>query len=282
MVDNKEQKGSFLVSKIREVYRTISLGSLFSRLALIAVLLYLFFLPLLVVIPLSFNEGRFMTLPPKSYTLHWFKVFFSSSEWIEATIFSFEVAFTTMIVATILGTMASLALVRGNFRGKGFLNSLFMLPMMVPLVVTATALFLFFNRLGLTDTFFGLVLAHTVLAIPFVVINVKAVLQGFDRSLEQAAMNLGANPFKTFMKITLPIIRPGIISASAFAFIISWDEIVIAIFITGVRHYTLPRKMWENIRYSFNPILAVVAVLLASVSILFIIINQAARTSSRE
>lgn len=187
---------------------------------------------------------------------------------------------TTMVFATILGTLASLGLVRGRFKGKGLINTLFMLPMMVPLVVTATGLFLFFNRLGLTDTFLGLVLAHTVLAIPFVVININAVLQGFDRSLEQAAMNLGANPIQTFFKVTLPIIKPGIINAAAFAFIISWDEIVVAIFITGVRHYTLPRKMWENINYSINPTLAVVAVLLATASLVFIVITQLTRSSS--
>lgn len=253
---------------------TLRIGDRMLGLTLSGLLLFLFFLPLIIVIPLSLNASRFMSFPPQNYSLRWYKLFFSSSEWIGATLFSFAVATATMLLATIMGTMASIALVRGKFRGKNFLNGLFLLPMIVPLVVTATALFLFFSKVGLTDTYLGLVFAHTVLAIPFVVINVSAVLNGFDITLEQAAMNLGANPLQTFLKVTFPIIRPGIISGAAFAFIISWDEIVVAIFITGVRHYTLPRKMWENIRYAFDPTLAVVAVVLASISLIFIVISQ--------
>jgi ABC-type spermidine/putrescine transport system permease subunit II len=238
------------------------------------VLFYLFFLPFLIIIPLSLNDSRFMAFPPKAYSLRWFENYLSSKDWIEATIFSAQVAVTTMIVATIFGTMAAVSLVRGRYRGKNLLNYMFLMPIIVPVVITATALFLFLGNLNLTDTFLGMVMGHTVLALPFVIINVGAVLTDFNISLEQAAMSLGANPLEAFIKVTFPIIRPGVISGAAFSFLASWDEVVVAIFITGVEHYTLPRKMWESIRYEINPMLAVIAVILTSIAILSILLSR--------
>jgi len=238
------------------------------------VLIYLFFLPISVIFPLSFSAGRFLFFPPRSFSLQWYKSYFSDPSWTNPTLFSCGVAVTSMIFATILGTMASLGLVRGKFKGKDTINALMILPMIIPLVVTATSLFFFFAKLNLYDSFLGLVLGHTVIALPLVVINVSAVLKGFDITLEQAAMSLGANRFQTFLKVTFPIIKPGVISGAVFAFITSWDEVVIAIFLCGVHHMTLPKKMWESIRFEISPILAAISSILICISIALIVSLQ--------
>lgn len=249
-------------------------GAIVLRTLTMLVLFYLFFLPFFIIIPLSFNDSRFMSFPPKAYSLRWFKSYLASKDWIDATVFSAEVAVMTTIFATVFGTMAAISLVRGRYRGKELLNYFFLTPIIVPLVITATALFLFMRNLNLTDTYIGMVMGHTVLALPFVIVNVSAVLADYNISLEQAAMNLGANPLTAFLKITFPIIRPGVISGAAFAFLASWDEVVVAIFITGVEHQTLPRKMWESIRYEINPMLAVIAVLLTTIAIISILLSK--------
>lgn len=239
---------------------------------LLCALIFLFLiLPIFVIIPISFSSAKFLQFPPEGFSLQWYADYFGSRTWVSATIFSFQVAILTMLCATFLGTLASLALVRGDFKGKKLIYGILLSPLIIPFIIVAVALYYFFSKLHLIGTMSGLVMAHTCLAIPFVVVNVTATLQGFDITLERAALSLGANRLVTFMKITFPLIRPGVITGALFAFITSFDEVVIAIFISGSRAVTLPKQMWDGIRVSINPTISAVASLLIIFSIFLLL-----------
>ncbi|MCO5178270.1 MAG: ABC transporter permease [Thermomicrobiales bacterium] len=225
------------------------------------VLIYLVF-PVLVVIPLSFSSAQYLTFPPPGFSLQWYRNFFERSDWISAAILSFWVACVVMVLATILGTLASLALVRGRFPGRGLVNTFIVSPLIVPAIIVAIGIYFFYARLGIVGQPIALITAHTALAVPFVVVNVTATLYGFDERLEFAAMNLGANRLQTFWHVTLPIIRPGVLAGALFAFITSWDELIVALFISGTGAVTLPRKMWDSIRFQIDPTIAAVSTLL--------------------
>lgn len=224
-------------------------------------------LPIFVIIPISFSSAKYLQFPPRGFSLQWYRDFFSNRVWISATLLSLRVATITMVFATILGTMASIALVRGKFKGKNLIYGFILSPMIIPVIIVAVAVYFFFAKLHLIGTSLGLILAHTVLALPFVVVNVSATLKGFDETLEWSAMSLGASRFKAYMKVTFPLIRPGIISGALFAFITSFDEVVIAIFISGAYAVTLPKQMWDGIRIHINPTIAAVSTILVCFSI---------------
>lgn len=237
-------------------------------------------IPIFVIIPISFSSAKYLQFPPQGFSLQWYADYFGTRTWISATFVSLQVATLTMIVATILGTLASLALVRGDFKGKKILYGIILSPMIIPVIITAVGIYYVFAKIHLIGNVIGLVLAHTVLALPFVVINVTATLQGFDVTLERAALSLGANRLVTFMKVTFPLLRPGIISGALFAFITSFDEVVIAIFIAGSRAVTLPKQMWDGIRIAINPTISAVASLLIAFSILLLFIIEILRRRS--
>jgi putative spermidine/putrescine transport system permease protein len=224
-------------------------------------------LPILVVLPISFSAAKYLTFPPPGWSTQWYARYFGSREWMAATERSVEVALLTMVTATALGTAAALAL-RRPFRGKSLVQLAVMAPLVVPVIITAIAVYGLYARLRLVGTLPGLVLAHTVLALPFVVVVVGATLRGFDETLELAAQNLGANRWQTFRLVTLPLIRPGIVSAALLAFITSFDEIVVAIFVSGTRAATLPKQMWDGIRTEIDPTVAAVSSLLIVVTAL--------------
>lgn len=225
------------------------------------VLLYLVF-PILVVVPLSFSAGTYLSFPPPGFSFRWYENFLGRADWLGAASLSLWVGGAVMILATALGAPAALALVRSNFRGKDLLTGFIISPLIAPVIIVAIGIYFFYARLGLVGNPFALVIAHTALAVPFVVINVSATLQGFDERLEQAAMNLGANPWRTFWQVTFPIIRPGVLAGALFAFISSFDELVVALFVSGTSAVTLPRKMWESIRFEIDPTIAAVSTLL--------------------
>jgi len=234
----------------------------------LCVLIFLFLsLPVFIVLPISFSSAKYLQFPPKGFSLQWYEDYFSDRVWLSATFLSLRVATITMVLATVLGIMASLALVRGKFRGKSVIHAFLLSPMIIPVIIIAISVYFFFAKLRLIGTSLGLILAHTVLALPFVVVNVSATLRGFDETLERAAMSLGANRIKTFLKVTFPLIRPGVISGALFAFITSFDEVVIAIFISGAYAVTLPKQMWDGIRISLNPTIAAVSSILVCFSI---------------
>jgi putative spermidine/putrescine transport system permease protein len=222
--------------------------------------------PSLIVIPMSFSAGETLSFPPLGYSLRWYENFFTQPEWQSAARNSVIVAVLTTIVATILGTGVSIALMRGSVPARNLATSLFLTPMIVPAIVTAVAVYGLYVRFRLVGTIQGLVLAHTVLALPFVMINVSAVLQGMDIRLEHAARSLGATPVRTFFLVTLPLIRPGILAGALFAFITSFDELVVALFISGDRAATLPVQIWSGLRFEINPTVAAVSTLLIVLS----------------
>lgn len=223
-------------------------------------------LPTLIVIPMSVTEGSALEFPPKGFSLQWYEALWQDQAWREALSTSAQVAFYTVIVATTLGTAAALALVRWRSRATGVLSALLLSPMIVPVIILGVGTFLLFSRWGLTGTMTGLVVAHVVLAIPFVIVSVMASARTLDPTLELAAASLGAGPWRTFRRVTLPLILPGVIAGALFAFITSWDEVVVAIFMTSPTVRTLPVLVWGQVRTSLDPSLAATGTLLVLVS----------------
>ena len=218
--------------------------------------------PVLLLLPMSLGSSEIIEFPPSKIGLDQYKKFFNHPAWQTAVLNSLAVAGSTAVVSTVLGLLASFALVWGRFKGKGLINAFIVSPMIVPLIVMALALYISLAKFGLLGTKLGLVLAYTPLTLPFAVLPISATLRGFDRSLEYAALNLGANRWQTFFKITFPIIRPGVITGAIFAFMIAFDEVVIALFICGTNAVTLPKKMWDVIRYEVEPMLPAISTLL--------------------
>lgn len=237
------------------------LGWLSLRAFSVGVLLFLL-LPIVVIVPLSFSSGSFLSYPLPGWSLQWYQELFASPEWARATRNSFIVAPLATLLATTLGTLAAMGLANSRFFGKGFINGLLISPMVVPIVVVAVSTYLVFARVGLSETYAGLVLVHAALGAPFVVTTVLATLQGFNHNLVRASLSLGANPVYTFFKVTLPVIAPGVISGALFAFAASFDEVVVTLFLAGPEQVTLPRQMFTGIRENISPVIAAVATLL--------------------
>ena len=237
--------------------------------------------PLFVVIPISFSSAKYLTFPPEGFSFQWYQTFFGSTEWLRAALNSIKVAAMTSVLASLLGIPTALALTRHKFRGAEFIYSFLISPMIIPVIIVAIAVYFHFARLKLIGNLYALALGHTVLAIPIVLVTVCASLQGFDQTLEQAAMSLGANRFKTFLKVTFPLIRAGVISGALFAFIISFDEVVMALFLATYRSVTLPKHMWSVIRQEIDPTIAAVASLLVCTSV-FLLLSVAMITRRAE
>jgi len=233
----------------------------------------IFFLlvPVLLLVPMSFGSAEIIEFPPTRFCLDQYRKFFTHPAWQSAVLTSLQVSALTAVCSTTLGLLASIALVWGKFKGKGFITGFILSPMIVPLIVLGLAYYVFLAKFGLIGSKLGLVIAYTPLTLPFAVLPISATLRGFDRSLEHAALNLGANRFQTFIKITLPIIRPGVITGALFAFMIAFDEVVIALFICGSTAVTLPKKMWDVIRYEIEPMLPAISTLLLLLAVVFLV-----------
>jgi putative spermidine/putrescine transport system permease protein len=244
----------------------------------ICALVFLFLvLPILVVLPLSFNAEPFVSFPIQGWSLKWYAVLFEGADWRRGAINTAIVAANATILATVLGTCAALGLGRGRLPFRTAIIAIFLSPMIVPLVVTAISLYFFFAKVNLVGTLTGLVLGHTVIATPFVLIAVLSTLAGFDSTLVKAAVSLGAGPLRTFFKITLPLILPGILTGALFAFATSLDEIVIALFIAGPEQHTLPRVMWKVVRQEITPEILSIACLLVLLSLALLMSIEALR-----
>lgn len=227
-----------------------------------ALVILFLLLPILVIIPLSFNQSSMLLYPIDNFSLHWYEALFNSDDWARATRNSFIVAPAATVIATVLGTLAAAGLHITNFRGKGLLMAVLISPMIVPLVVTGLGVYLFFAPYGLANSYTGLIMALATIGAPFVVTTVSATLQGFDPNLLRASYSLGAGPVKSFFQITLPIIAPGVVAGALFAFATAFDEIVITLFLAGPEQVTLPRQMFTGIRENISPIIAAVATIL--------------------
>ena len=230
-------------------------------LASAAVLAFLV-LPVLVVVPLSFSSARFLSFPPPGFSLQWYANFFGRQAWTGAAWLSAWVGLATTALSVLLGLPAGLGLMRGRFPGKRLAHALILSPIVAPGIIVAIGMYYAYAGFGLVGHPAALVAAHTCLAAPFVVINVSASLAGVDPRLEQAAQSLGATPWGVFRQVTLPLIRPGLLAGAIFAFVTSFDELLVALFLSGTTAVTLPRRMWEQLRFSIDPTLAAASTLL--------------------
>lgn len=218
--------------------------------------------PILIIFPLALSGETFLHFPPRSYSLRWFENFFSRDDWIRPTITSVKVGILATIGAILIGVPAAYAIVRGRFRGRGVISAILISPMIVPVLIFAIALYALYARFSLIGTVGGLALGHVILALPFVVVTVSAALKSTDERLEAAALTMGAGPVRAFWLVTLPVLRPAIISAAFMAFITSFDDVVLALFLSGTDAKTLPVRIWEGIRFEIDPTIAAVSVLL--------------------
>ena len=251
--------------------------------------LVFFFLiaPLVAIIPISFSKSPFMLFTegmlawppdPEAWSLRWYRYMVGICEdkvlttpcgnkWMRGTVNSFFVGSISTLLATALGTLAALGLSRPHMPFKGLIMSILISPMIVPLIITAAGMFFFYAKINLVYTFTGIILAHVALSTPFVVITVTATLVGFDTNMTKASQSLGARPMRTFFKVIMPLILPGVISGALFAFITSFDEVVIVMFMASLDQLTIPKQMWAGIRQEISPVILCMATCLVALSI---------------
>ena len=249
----------------------------YSYLAICGAIFFFLIFPLMVIIPLSFNAVPFFTFTkemlafdPAGYSTKWYVDFFTNLNWQGAVKNSFIIAFFATILSTFFGTLGALGLSRAHMPYKTLVMSILISPMIVPLIISAAGMFFFYSDIGLQGTHLGVILAHAALGTPFVVITVTATLVGFDHSLVRAAHGLGADPTTTFFKVVMPLILPGVISGALFAFITSFDEVVVVLFLAGFEQRTIPRQMFSGLREQISPTILAVATILVTFSILLL------------
>ena len=253
--------------------------------------LVFFFLiaPLFVILPLSFNaeqyihfSSKMLALDPEGFSLRWYEdmIYGTKNPWGLATKNSLIIAFFATIGSTVLGTVAALGLSSRHMPYKAAFMALLISPMIVPLIISGTAIFFFMAKVGLAATHTGIIIAHIILGTPFVVITVTATLTGFDHSVTRAAASLGSNPVHTFRKITLPLIMPGVISGALFAFVTSFDEVIVVLFLAGLENTTIPIQMWVGLREQLSPTILAVATCLIVLSVLILVSAELLRRRS--
>ncbi len=238
-----------------------------------AIFLFLI-LPILVILPLSFNASDFFTftkemlaLDPAGYSLKHYQDFFTNSDWQHALANSARIAPMATLMATTFGALAAIGLSQSYMPARSAVMAILISPMIVPLIISAAGMYFFYSRIGMQGTYWGVVLAHAALGTPFVIITVTATLVGFDKSLVRAAANLGADPVRTFFKVQMPLILPGVISGALFAFITSFDEVVVVLFVGSASQKTLPWQMFTGLREQISPTILAVATVLVAISI---------------
>ena len=235
-------------------------------LAVASAVLLLLIAPVVIIVILSFSGADYLTFPPPSLSLRWYERFAGAPGWRQAIVVSAKVAGLTTVFATALGLLAALALVRGQFRYKGAVYAFLLSPMIVPTIITAIGLYFFFAKLKATGSVLAMALGHTVLALPVVVIIIAATLQGLDVRFELAALSLGASRWLALRRITLPLIAPGVLSAALFAFLTSFDELLIPLFLSGVEVQTLTVRIWNSLLLEVDPTIAAVSSFLIAVT----------------
>ena len=242
-------------------------------LALAALVALFLVAPMAIIVPMSFSTAISFEFPPPGYSLGYYRDYFSNPSWLDATFNSFVIALGSTLFTLVVALPAAFGFVRHQFHGKSALNLLIMVPVIVPGVVSALGYYGFLSLVHLVGTRTGMIVAHSVLSIPIAFLVLAATLKGFDRNLERAAMNAGAGPLRTFLWVTLPVLRPGILVGALFAFLHSFNEAVVAIFIAGRDASTLPKKMFESIRLESDPVIAVVSTLLTGAVFLGVLVS---------
>ena len=245
--------------------------------------------PIIVIIPLSFNAQDFFTFTPEmlnfqseGYSLKHYNDFFTNVDWQTALTNSFRIAPLATLISVALGTVAAVGLSQSDVPFKKLIMAILISPMIVPLIISAAGMYFFYSRIGLQGTYIGIVLAHAALGIPFVIITVTATLVGFDKSLTRASANLGAGPMRTFFRVQMPLILPGVISGGLFAFITSFDEVVVVLFVGSASQKTLPWQMFTGLREQISPTILAVATILVILSILLLTVVELLRRRSEK
>ncbi len=243
--------------------------------------------PILTIIPLSFNAEDFFTftpemlaLSPEGYSLKHYEDFFTNADWQQALRNSFMIAPAATFLATAFGTLAAIGLTQSHVPFRRAIMAMLISPMIVPLIISAAGMYFFYSRIGLQGTYWGVVLAHAALGTPFVIITVTATLAGFDRSLTRAAANMGANPVTTFFRVQMPLIVPGVVSGALFAFITSFDEVVVVLFLGSAGQKTLPWQMFTGLREQISPTILAVATIMVAISIVLLTVLELLRRRS--
>jgi putative spermidine/putrescine transport system permease protein len=236
--------------------------------------------PIFLVMPISFSAGSFLSYPIPGLSLRWYREILEPDPWMLALRNSLYAAVASSLIATVIGTSAAIGLSRTHFRGKTLITSVLVLPLAMPVVITALGVYFWLAEIGLLYTFTGLIVAHTVLGAPYVVITVTSTLQGFDWSLFRAASSLGANNWVAVRTVVLPLIAPGIISGAVFAFIASFDDVVVALFITGPRQFTFPRQLFSGLRDHLDPSIIAAATFLTTLVIALLAVTEWVRQRS--
>ncbi len=239
-------------------------------------------LPILFIVALSFGSSRWLLFPPPGWTLKWYEELFADPRWLGAALTSAKIGVIVMVLSVALGLLASLALVRGKFRGRAVLRAFFLTPMVLPVVIVAVALYAAFLRLGINGTLPGFVIAHLIVALPFAIITITGALETFDPAIEDAAILCGASPWEARLRVTLPGIRHGLFSAAIFSFLISWDEVVLAIFMASPSLQTLPVKVWTTLRQDLTPVIAAASTLLVALTVILMIAAALIRKGKSE
>ncbi len=249
----------------------------YTFLAITALIFFFLIFPIIIIIPLSFNAQDFFTFTPKmlaldpeGFSTKHYADFFGNSDWQNALKNSFQIAPVATLISVTFGTLAAIGLSQSHVPFRGAIMAVLISPMIVPLIISAAGMYFFYSRLGMQGTYIGVVLAHAVLGIPFVIITVTATLVGFDKSLTRAAANMGAGPVRTFFKIQMPLILPGVISGGLFAFITSFDEVVVVLFVGSAGQKTLPWQMFIGMREQISPTILAVATLMVAISIVLL------------
>jgi putative spermidine/putrescine transport system permease protein len=246
--------------------------------ATLCVLVAIFLLaPLVVVVIISFSSAPFLQFPPPGLSLRWYAVLFSTPAWTNALLVSFEMLVPSSLLATAMGTAAAYALVRGRIPGATFITACLMLPLIVPGMITAAALFGIYRGMGLNGTLTGLIIGHTVLNLPYVVATVSSALRVQDARLEQAASTLGAPPWATFRRITLPLVMPAVLSSLLVAMILSFDELIVSLFVSSARVRPVAVQMWSNLMGDFDPTIAAIASVCFLFALLVLVVDLALR-----
>ena len=261
----------------------------YTYLTICALVFFFLIAPLFVILPLSFNAEQYIhfskgmiALDPDAFSLRWYEdmIWGTKNPWGLSAKNSIIIAFFATIGSTILGTVAALGLSSRYMPYKAAFMAVLISPMIVPLIISGTAIFFFMAKVGLAATFTGIILAHIILGTPFVVITVTATLTGFDHSVTRAAASLGSNPVNTFMKVMLPLILPGVISGALFAFVTSFDEVVVVMFLAGLENTTIPIQMWVGLREQLSPTILAVATCLIIMSTLILVTAELLRRRS--
>jgi len=236
-----------------------------------AILLYLV-LPILIVVPMSFSSARFLTFPPPSLSLRWYREYIGNPAWMQATLITLTVAVCTVLISTPLGVSAAYAISQSKLRIMRIIHAALLLPLMVPIIITAVGIFFVYAKVGLIATMSGLVLANVMLALPYVIISVVAGLQSFDMTQEMVARSLGMNRLRSFFAVTLPQIKASVIAGGIFAFISAMDETIVAIFISGGQYQPLTKRMFTALRDEIDPTIAAISTLMTATSFMLVLI----------